>query len=107
MGQGLGLTNRVVGQRAGEEMVALTTNTVPSHSHASQGKAGNGSSAVPSGLVPAQNQAGALHYGAGADAALAPEAIMPAGQDDSHNNMQPYLALNFIICLNGVYPSPS
>lgn len=106
-GSGPGLTPRTIGEKAGEERVSLSPAAMPAHLHPAVADAGNGTSAAPGGLHPARNAAGGLHYGLGADAQLAPEAIAAQGGSQPHDNMQPYLALNFCIALFGVYPQRS
>jgi microcystin-dependent protein len=106
-GSGAGLTNRAVGQKSGEEAILLTPDQLSQHSHAAIGEAGNGSSAVPTGLNPARDAAGALHYGIGADATMAADALAMQGSSQPHNNMQPYLVVNFCISLFGTYPNPT
>src|SRR5262249_35089014 len=106
-GQGAGLSNRVLGERAGEESHVLTLPEIPSHSHVARAHAGNGTSASPVGLLPTRDPSGTPHYGAGPDAALAVDAIGLTGSDQPHNNMQPYLVINFCIALQGIFPPQS
>jgi microcystin-dependent protein len=103
-GTGPGLTPRTVGEKAGEERVTLTTGAMPAHAHLAFADAGNGTSPAPDGLRPARNAAGGLPYGLGSNSQLAPEAIAPQGGSQPHDNMQPFLALNFCIALQGAYP---
>ena len=103
-GTGPGLTPRILGEKAGEEGVLLAPSQMPAHAHAALADAGNGTSAVPTGLHPARNAAGSLHYAVGTGAQLAPEALAAQGGSQPHDNMQPFLALNFIIALDGIYP---
>jgi len=95
----------VIGQSGGESAHVLTTNEIPAHSHALMADAANGTSETPTGLHPARNPAGLPTYGAGAAAAMAANTIATAGGSQPHNNLQPYLTLNFIIALQGIYPS--
>jgi microcystin-dependent protein len=105
-GQGSGLSNWVIGQAQGVENVTLIVNQIPAHSHAAGASTANGDSDSPAGRVPARSAAGAPQYGTTMDASLAPGAVIAAGGSSPHNNMQPYLCINFIISLYGVYPSP-
>lgn len=111
-GSGPGLTPRSVGEMGGSPTVALLPTEMPAHSHTPMGYATNGSTSSPGGNVWAQwseeNRQGVTRidlYNPTADAPMSPLALSPAGGNAPHNNMQPFLALNFIICLNGVFPS--
>jgi microcystin-dependent protein len=106
-GQGPGLQPYVIGEIGGEETVTLTVAEMPVHSHALEGAASQSTAApgpsvvlgTTSGLVPA-------YGGANAITPLAPGAISPPpGSGQPHENMQPYLVLNYIIALVGIFPS--
>ena len=103
-GQGPGLSPRQIGQSGGVESVALSEAQLPSHTHALRALAGNGTSAAAANQVPARSAAAIPHYGATADASLAAGAIAAAGSGEAHNNMQPYLTVTYIICIEGVFP---
>lgn len=104
-GQGPGLSPRILGERGGEQAHTLTFAELPSHSHEAGAHAGNGSAAAPNGLLPARNPAGTPAYGHGQDTVLGAGAVLPAGGNQPHNNMQPYLTLHYIIALQGIFPS--
>jgi microcystin-dependent protein len=104
-GSGPGLSTRRLGEKGGAETHQLTTGEMPSHNHSANAHNGNGSSDNPSGLLPAQNPAGIPEYAAGATAAMASDAIGNNGGSQAHNNMQPFLGLNYIIALIGTFPS--
>lgn len=96
----------VLGQMAGEESVTLTTNQIPSHSHAPQASSATGSSTSPGGNVYAAAPAGVNWYSSAApSAAMAPNMVGPSGGSQPHDNMIPFLAMNFIIALQGIFPS--
>ena len=109
-GAGPGLTNRAVGATGGSAAVTLNENQMPSHTHQARGVAANGTAQSPVDGVWAQFERTrpvikANVYGDGTpDVQMAAQALGPAGNSQPHNNMQPYLAMNFIICLNGEYP---
>jgi microcystin-dependent protein len=107
MGQGPGLSSYVEGQIGGTETTTLLVAQMPAHSHAAMADATNGSSDTPTGLVVARNAAGVPQYGSNPTVALAPQAIGSTGGTQPHNNLQPYLTLNFIIALSGIFPSRS
>lgn len=112
-GQGPGLTPRVVGEMGGSESVRLAQQTIPAHNHLALGRAGRGSSNSPAGGVWAQFSSGGRPpvpvelYGPSTDVQMAPDALLNTGMDAPHNNMQPFLAVRFMICINGVFPTRS
>ncbi len=94
----------VIGQMAGEEQVTLNANQIPSHSHVPQANSGAGTQTSPGGNVWAAS--GALPYSNNPpNAPMAPQAVQNTGGSQPHGNIQPYLAINFIISLYGIYPS--
>jgi microcystin-dependent protein len=107
MGQGSGLSNYSIGQLGGTENVTLITNQMPAHTHAANASTSNGTSATPSGNFPAVNNEGIQHYAAASNGTMNSAAIGTAGGSQPHNNVQPYLCINFIIALEGVFPTRS
>jgi microcystin-dependent protein len=109
-GQGPGLSNYQLGQRAGQEAVTLTASEIPSHGHTASVNASSGApnTVSPGGAVPAVSAQGNA-YATGSPTLTAMSAsaatVGLAGNNQPHTNMQPYLALNFIIALQGIYPS--
>ena len=109
-GAGPGLSNYQLGQSGGSSTVTLTQAQIPSHTH--QPKANSSVNATnPEGGLWGSTQrvlGGITAYGP--STGLAPmnaAAIIPAGGSQPHNNMQPYLGLNFIIALEGIFPPRS
>jgi len=105
-GKGPGLSLHDLGESGGSETVTLLESEIPSHSHALMASSTNSSKPNPSGNALAKTS-GATPYVPAAGAPLSPfsdQALAPAGGDQPHNNMQPYLTLNFCIALQGVYP---
>jgi len=101
--------NHSLGSKGGEETVALSVNEMPQHLHAMQAVSDSADSGDPTGGYPATPSAamGALYSGT-ADVLgtpLNPGAVANAGGGVGHNNMQPTLALNFCIALQGLFPS--
>ena len=92
------------GQTAGEEAHLLTSAEVPSHTH-TQGSIAQATGANPANSVlAAKPRRGSNVYNTGAiPVQLAGQGS--AGGNQSHNNMQPYLTLNFVIALQGIFPS--
>jgi microcystin-dependent protein len=105
-GSGPGLASRTLGQKAGAETVALTEQQMPSHTHQLVGTEEDidGSSPVGNYLATGNDLYSATDGSTLAGAAL-PAAGGTPGGTQAHNNMQPYLALNFIIALTGFFPS--
>ena len=107
-GQGPGLSLHDLGETGGSETVSLLEFEMPGHTHNLMSQAAVGNRTNPVGNSIARVQ-GATAYGpAGPTAAqLAPQAVTPAGGGQAHNNMQPYLTLNYCIALQGVFPPRS
>jgi len=108
-GQGPGLTLRRLGQKGGEETVLLTVNQLPSHTHTAQLNADSSvaTSDKPQSLLPARNAGSTPQYGDSPNTALSASSISinAAGGNQAHPNMQPYITINYIIALQGIYPS--
>lgn len=107
-GRGPGLTDRRLGQRGGVEMVTLTEAQMPNHNHTFRGTAENGEQGSLTNQVSLGRSRGGSLYQSNTSSNLVPmdERTLPnAGGSQPHNNMQPYLTMNFIIALVGLYPS--
>jgi len=108
-GQGPGLTNKTLGQKGGEETVLLTVNQLPSHTHTAQINADStvATSDIPKGALPARNAGSTPQYGNTPNTALSANSISinTVGGNQAHPNMQPYITINYIIALQGIYPS--
>jgi len=106
-GQGPGLSLHDLGETGGSETVTLLESELPAHSHGLQGTAGIGNQNSPADRLLGRPFGGGSPYRAPAGAPLvnaAAEALAPTGGDQPHNNMMPYLTLNFCIALQGVFP---
>jgi microcystin-dependent protein len=110
-GNGAGLTPRTLGETSGTESVTLLSTQMPTHSHILAANSGDGDQPSPSGNVPAVvNDGGRTTYpgfSSTSNATMSPAAISPVGGNMSHDNMQPYQCVSFIIATEGVYPSRS
>jgi microcystin-dependent protein len=105
-GQGPGLSLYNLGQAGGVEAIALTMNQMPAHNHLVNASAANGTSDTPTNAIPGKNASGVPDYSSAApNTQMAPGAIAPAGANQPHENRPPYLALNFVIALQGIFPS--
>ena len=107
MGQGPGLSNYSEGEVGGVENVTLLTTQMPVHTHPAQVNAASGAtSKSPGGNLPAFTSGGSS-YGPTADLVMASNMVNigAAGGSQPHENRQPYLALNWCICLFGIFPS--
>jgi microcystin-dependent protein len=106
-GQGPGLSLHDLGETGGSETVTLLESEIPSHSHIMTSFTGLGNRLTPVANSISRETGATSFVPSTANPALvnmADNAITPAGGDQPHNNMQPYLTLNFCIALQGVYP---
>ena len=101
MHQGGGFT---LGASAGEETVTLTAQQIPAHRHPPQSHSGSADSAGPSAEFWG-NWGSAEYSDQAPNAQMKAAAMGAAGGSQPHDNMLPYLAVNFIISLFGVFPS--
>lgn len=98
---GAGLT---LGERAGEQAHTLTISELPTHPHL----VNVSSVSTNGGFNPANNYFGGfnnLYHSAATLTSMQPNTVGPTGGSQAHNNMQPYLTLNFCIALQGIFPS--
>jgi microcystin-dependent protein len=103
-GAGPGLTDRRQGEPGGTPTVTLTEAEMPPHDHTLHASSMTGSSGHPAGNVPATVSGGTPYAQGQPDGQFAPEALMPAAGGNPHSNMQPSIAMNFCIALQGVFP---
>ncbi|OAS17676.1 phage tail protein [Paenibacillus oryzisoli] len=106
-GQGQGLSEYYLGQSDGTESVTLLTSEIPTHSHAMQYGTSGHAQESPTGqlLMDIQGRRGAAAYTEKTNLrSMGAGAVAPNGGSLPHNNMQPYLTLNFCIALQGVFP---
>jgi microcystin-dependent protein len=108
MGQGPGLPNFVQGELSGEVNHTLITNEMPAHNHLVNPSQSAGT-ANPASAFPGSDQRTPLNiYNPTSDGPqMNPQVIGLAGGSQPHNNMQPYLGMNFCIALNGIFPPRS
>ena len=106
-GTGPGLSTRRLGEEGGEENVALSQNQLPAHSHPLNCKNVQGNQPIPGGHSIAGDGTGmtADYHDQPPETAMHASSIGNTGGNQAHANMQPYLCLNFVIALYGLYPS--
>ena len=107
-GQGPGLSLYDLGQEGGEEAVTLLDSEMPSHTHTLQAVTAPATTSVPSTSATLARSAGGSAYKTTAFGALvpmSPQTLSVTGGSLPHNNMMPYLTLNFCIALQGVFPA--
>jgi microcystin-dependent protein len=98
-----------LGQTGGAESVTLTTSQIPAHSHVPQASSNTGQNNSPQGGVWASSSP-ATQYATSANVPSLPMAngtLGSSGGSQPHDNMVPFLVINFIISLFGIFPSPS
>jgi len=105
-GQGPGLSLHDLGETGGSETVTLLESEIPAHSHGVLAAPAlvAGDSNIPAGNAFAKSSQGNVYVAAANIVGMSDQTIAPAGGDQPHNNMQPYLTLNFNIALQGVFP---
>ena len=105
VGQGPGLSDYSQGQYGGEENHILGVSEMPAHAHGSFVSNGLGTSDSPENAFPAKNPAGIPAFGGTANVTASPGQIGTNGGNQPHNNLSPYLALNWCIATQGIFPS--
>jgi microcystin-dependent protein len=112
-GQGPGLSLRDLGETGGEQTVTLLQTEMPSHNHSASADAANGSTPDPTGGVWAESLFQRIKQplytpsNQQTNVQMHPFATSIAGGNQPHNNLMPFLALTFIIALQGVFPARS
>jgi microcystin-dependent protein len=104
-GQGPGLSLHDLGETGGSETVTLLESEIPSHSHALMTRNDPGEDRLvnPTEAI-ARSTGGQLFAAPGAIVSMSDQTLPPAGGDQPHNNLQPYLTFYFCIALQGVFP---
>ena len=105
-GQGPGLSNRVIGDQFGSELVTLNINQMPSHNHTVNAVTTEGNQNLPTNSLPANTKALDKEYSdANANTTMKATMVNPTGGNQPFGVSQPSLGVNFIIALQGIYPS--
>jgi microcystin-dependent protein len=104
-GQGPGLSLHDLGETGGSETVTLLESEIPAHSHTLRAVEDDGSFFTPVNMFLAAGNS--MYVNANPNTTMSPSALAPAGGDQPHNNMMPYLTFYFCIALQGVFPPRS
>ncbi len=108
-GTGPGLTTRSIGDEGGDEAITLTVNQMPAHSHPAMASSHTASSDAPGGRVLANATADGpdpkIYSSGQGNVALGASTIGSVGGGEAQNNMPPFVTLNCIIALQGIFPS--
>lgn len=106
MGTGPDGVNYQLADAAGTESVTLTTQQIPVHNHALLASGSGATTQTPGGNVAAV-AAAQVYSSASSPAQMNAQSIMPVGGSQPHENCQPFLCINYIISLFGIFPSPT
>ncbi len=108
-GNGSGLSPYGIGEKGGAETVTLSVQQMPVHSHSLNANAQNGDTSDPPGSSLADTKGSDKDYmkSGMVNTEMSPNSIGATGSGQPHENRQPYLAVNYIIALQGVFPSRS
>ncbi|MBA4175050.1 MAG: phage tail protein [Leptothrix sp. (in: Bacteria)] len=104
-GQGPGLTPHTLGERSGQPAVTLTAAQMPSHTHTLRAADGGATTGTPGPGVAMAATAGAKVYRAASNLVATAAPLASTGGAQAHENRQPFLGVNFIIALFGIFPS--
>jgi microcystin-dependent protein len=96
----------ILAQTGGVETVTLTVNQIPAHTHPLIGSGVNGAEASPANALLANSTLITPYAPETPNVAMAANAVGPVGGSQPHTNFQPYLCINFIISLFGIFPPP-
>ena len=102
--QGNGL---ILAETGGAEEITLTVPQMPAHSHPLIASSGPATGSTPVGNLTAESASLSIYIEDAPSASLNAAAVFPAGGSQPHTNFQPYLCINFIISLFGIFPSPT
>ncbi len=106
-GQGPGLSHRDLGESGGSETVSLLESEIPAHNHTVSGVNDSGLQSSPEGALTARANLYKTNPVGNTLVNMSVNTLAPVGGNQPHNNLQPYLTLNFCIALQGVYPPRS
>jgi microcystin-dependent protein len=105
MGTGPDGTTYQIGEMAGTEQETLSVQQIPNHTHALTATENQGTDQSPAGALLAQSTVANMYIQDSPDGSLAANTVQPQGGSQPHENTQPFLCINFIISLFGIFPS--
>jgi microcystin-dependent protein len=97
----------ILAETGGAEEITLTVNQIPAHSHPLLASAGVANDPNPGGHVLGESSAVSMYQSGAPGAAMATQSMSSTGGSQPHTNLQPYLCINYIISLFGIFPTPS
>lgn len=97
----------ILAETGGAEEITLTVNQIPAHSHPMLASTNASQDPNPSGKVVGQSGSALLYIQDATDSNMSPLAVTSVGGSQPHTNFQPYLCVDFIISLFGIFPSPT
>ncbi len=97
----------ILAETGGAEEVTLTVQQIPAHTHPFMVSGNPADTPNAANSLPAAGRLSELYWADSADANCSPHAISPVGGSQPHTNFQPYLCVDFIISLFGIFPSPT
>lgn len=103
-GQGSGLAERFLGEQSGSPFLTLLASEMPVHNHIANAKTSLGNSQTPAAQTWAGSNVAKQYVNTVPNTPMSPQALAITGGSLPHNNLQPYLVVNFIIALQGVFP---
>jgi len=107
-GQGPGISQQyIIGEQGGVEQVTLTTQQMPSHTHAFGATSANANAASPQNALYATCISATPFFAGTPDGSFNAASVQQQGGNQPHENLQPFLVVTFIISLFGIYPTPT
>lgn len=97
----------ILAETGGAETITLTVNQIPAHTHAFLASTNVAQDTSPSNKVTGQSGSALLYIQDQPDSSMNPSAVTSVGGSQPHTNFQPYLCVDFIISLFGIFPSPT
>ena len=97
----------ILAETGGAEAITLTVNQIPAHTHALLASEAVGSAASPQGSLLGASGSSNVYRPGPTTTLMSPLAVGPVGGSQPHTNLQPYLCIDFIISLFGIFPSPT